>query len=79
MVAKGRLVVFFNLSNAVTPRVRSARRRGPSPTDGLVPVRPADISSYVDLGQWLQRGLVGFAFYPFPNDRATRSLRLYSR
>lgn len=33
---------------------------------------------YVDLGDWMQRGLVGFAFYPFPNERATRSLRLKS-
>jgi len=33
---------------------------------------------YVDLGTWMQRGLLGFAFYPFPNDRATRSLRLKS-
>jgi hypothetical protein len=33
---------------------------------------------YVDLGPWLQRGLLGFAFYPFPHERATRSLRLKS-
>jgi len=33
---------------------------------------------YVDLGPWAQRGLLGFAFYPFPHERATRSLRLKS-
>ena len=33
---------------------------------------------YVDVGQWMQRGLLGFAFYPFPHERATSSLRLKS-
>jgi hypothetical protein len=41
-------------------------------------IEPYTQYDYVDLGTWLQRGLVGFAFYPFPYERATRSLRLKS-
>jgi hypothetical protein len=33
---------------------------------------------YANLGGWVQRGIVGVAAYPFPNERPTRSLRLKS-
>jgi hypothetical protein len=33
---------------------------------------------WIDLEAWTQRVLLGFAVYPFPNDRATRNLRLKS-
>ncbi len=49
---------------------------------GLIALRPSPyIQPYVqydflDLGTRLQRGLLGFALYPLPHERATRSLRL---
>jgi hypothetical protein len=48
----------------------------------LVAVRPLPALEpytqydFVDLGTWTQRALLGFAIYPFPQERATRNLRL---
>jgi len=44
----------------------------------LPPIEPYAQYDFVDLGRWTQRGLLGCALYPFPQERATRNLRLKS-
>lgn len=41
-------------------------------------IEPYAQYDYVNLDRWNQRVLLGVAFYPFPNDRSTRRLRLKS-